>query len=213
MLKQTQVIKVYFFILQLITQKSPFSLTEEMGFCYTTTLLHGKKALRCSVVLPVCEKIGIKISARKSNGAVTGDIMSLPYCGVKTFGYLTAPMLQVETSMILNEWWEVQLPETSTPTPWEIKQGADRESKVHPPYNYSVTFCAVEEVIFHGGTQVPLLKHTRGEPVIRTNCGFWVKWPSELIVTAMILMRIKGCCSIYEIPNAVHMFDDSAADI
>lgn len=50
--------------------------------------------------------------------------------------------------------------------PWEIKQGANWESKVHPPYNFSVTFHSVEEFIFHGGTQVPLLKHARGEPVI-----------------------------------------------
>lgn len=77
--------------------------------------------------------------------------------------------------MILNEGWEVQLPETSPPTPWEIKQGANWESKVHPPHNRSVTFYTIEEVIFHGGTRVPLLKRVRGEPVIQTNCVFWLK--------------------------------------
>lgn len=130
-----------------------------------------------AVALNLCEKTVIKNCAPKSNWAGRGDIMSLPYCCVKMCRDLTALCFELRQAWsLMNDGRSDSLKQAVRP-PWEIKQGANWESKVRPPHSYSVTFYTVQEVIFHGATQVPLLKHARGEPVIRTNCVFWVKCP------------------------------------
>lgn len=93
--------------------------------------------------------------------------------------------------------------------PWEIKEGANWKSEVHPftiamwhsmPLKKSF-FTAPLSSLCSDMADVRLLS----KQIVWSR----VKWPSELITTAILLMRIKGeCCSIYEFPNAAHMLDD-----
>lgn len=57
------------------------------------------------------------------------------------------------------------------------------KSKVYPPYSSGVTFYSVEEVVFHDGTVVLLLKHGRSE---------------DCVLPEMTKGTCRGCCSFKE---------------
>lgn len=72
--KQTQFIYCYFYPIK----KENIFFDWIDWFAYTTTFLpHIKKASSCTVALPVCEKIVIKISTPESNWAGASEIISL----------------------------------------------------------------------------------------------------------------------------------------
>lgn len=108
------------------------------------------------------KKIVIQLFAPKSNWARTCDIMSL----IVLLGSVGIWQPYATSGGKHDPWWMM-----GGPTPWS-KHSDPLGNQTRSTEQSS--FYTVEEVIFHGGTQVPLLKHGRGEPVNWTNCVFWV---------------------------------------
>lgn len=83
------------------------------------------------------------------------------------------------------------------------------KSKVHPPYSSSVTFYSVEEVVFHDGTVVPLLKHCRGEDCVLPemtkgtlhDCYSFNEYWSGVLLNSQILITLDDSATVPELSS------------